>query len=189
MVNREFSTVRIIGGKWRGRSITFPLIDALRPTPNRVRETLFNWLQQTIVGARCLDLFSGSGALGFEALSRGAEFVTFVDVSADVSAAIKCNAENFGLDNYAVHQVSVPSTIIGNAGAPYDVVFLDPPFNQGLLLPTCCWLREENMINNDTIIYFEAEKSYIHLMSTATEIELIRHKSTQSMCYGLLRLC
>ena len=76
---REPNRLRIVGGRWRGRIIDFPAIEAIRPSPDRVRETLFNWLQQHIAGARCLDLFAGSGALGIEALSRGASAVTFVD--------------------------------------------------------------------------------------------------------------
>src|SRR5688572_11447327 len=78
-MNRQANTLRIIGGQWRGRKIEFPNLAAIRPTPDRVRETVFNWLQHDIAGARCLDLFAGSGALGLEALSRGATAVTFVD--------------------------------------------------------------------------------------------------------------
>ena len=187
MVKKELSSVRIIGGKWRGRCIRFPLINGLRPTPNRVRETLFNWLQQTVVGSRCLDLFSGSGALGFEALSRGAEFVAFVDASSDVSEAIEYNAKNFNLEDYIVHQVKVPDAKIGAIIRPYDVVFLDPPFNRGLLLPTCSWLKEKKIIDKETVIYFEAEKSYARLIKAESDLKLIRYKSTQSMCYGLFK--
>ncbi len=119
--------LRIIGGRWRGTRLNFPEIEAIRPTPDRVRETLFNWLQQDVVGAQCLDLFAGSGALGFEALSRGAQSVVFVDQEPQIArylrdtlARLKCtDAEVYGRDAHIYLQ---------QAGPVFDLVFIDPPF-------------------------------------------------------------
>jgi 16S rRNA (guanine966-N2)-methyltransferase len=120
--------LRIIGGQWRGSKLQFPDHAAIRPTPDRVRETLFNWLQQDIIGARCLDLFAGSGALGLEALSRGADFVTFVDREPiigrylnDTLTRLKCTqAEVFSMDALSY---------LPQITQPFNGVFLDPPFS------------------------------------------------------------
>lgn len=119
--------LRIIGGRWRGTRLHFPEVAAIRPTPDRVRETLFNWLQQDVVGARCLDLFAGSGALGLEALSRGAQSVVFVDQEASVTRylrdtliRLKCNAAE--IHNSDAHHY------LRQTGQVFDLVFLDPPF-------------------------------------------------------------
>lgn len=119
--------LRIVGGRWRGRRIDFPAIAAIRPTPDRVRETLFNWLQHSIVGARCLDLFAGSGALGLEALSRGAAHATFVDRERRIGQHLKQALERFEATNADVF-VGDAAQFLGRAPEPYDVVFLDPPF-------------------------------------------------------------
>lgn len=124
--------VRIIGGQWRGRRLHFPALEGLRPTPNRVRETLFNWLGQDMTGLRCLDLFAGSGALGFEALSRGAERVVMVEKARPAVQALMDNkarldargAEVVGTD--ALRWLSVTQE-------RFHVVFLDPPFDTGLM--------------------------------------------------------
>jgi 16S rRNA (guanine966-N2)-methyltransferase len=126
-------TLRIIAGQWRGRKFRFPPID-IRPTPDRVRETLFNWLQSRIEGARCLDLFAGSGALGLEALSRGAAEVTFIEQERTATRAI----EKLLID----WQASGGNVLCGNAQAflaakpparPFDIVFLDPPYGSSAL--------------------------------------------------------
>src|SRR5579871_5913447 len=98
------SEIRIIGGKWRGRKLKVPDIADLRPTPNRVRETLFNWLAPHIEGAHCLDLFAGSGALGFEALSRGAAFVVMIDQSAEVIQLLQTELNIFHADNADIYR-------------------------------------------------------------------------------------
>ncbi len=122
--------LRIIGGTWRGRRLRFPALSAIRPTPDRVRETLFNWLANAVPGARCLDLFAGSGALGLEALSRGAAHVTFVERDRRAARAIEeCLAE---WDRDARHDWRVASldaeAFLEGAARPFDIVFLDPPF-------------------------------------------------------------
>ena len=124
--------LRIVGGRWRGVHIDFPAIEAIRPSPDRVRETLFNWLQAQIVGTRCLDLFAGSGALGIEALSRGAAEVTFVDREPQVGRHLKETLQRLGASGATV-EVDDAGRFLGRPAQPFDVVFLDPPFASTLL--------------------------------------------------------
>ena len=119
--------VRIIGGEWRSRVIQFPPTASLRPTPDRVRETLFNWLGQRLDGLACLDLFAGSGALGFEALSRGAERVVMVERDRATARALRDNARK--LDAKGAHVVESDAlAYVARAGETFDVVFIDPPY-------------------------------------------------------------
>lgn len=124
--------LRIVGGRWRGMRIDFPAIEAIRPSPDRVRETLFNWLQAQIVGARCLDLFAGSGALGIEALSRGAAAATFVDREPQVGKHLTQTLQRLGAIGASV-QVEDAARFLNRPPQPFDVVFLDPPFASALL--------------------------------------------------------
>ena len=124
--------VRIIGGEWRSRILNFPLQVGLRPTPDRVRETLFNWLGQTLHGKSCLDLCAGSGALGFEACSRGAKQVTLIEQNAKVCAALRENAAKLSADRLIIEHADSLDWLRADSGV-YDVIFLDPPFQSGLL--------------------------------------------------------
>lgn len=148
--------IRIIGGTWRGRKLTVPDVKDLRPTPDRVRETLFNWLAPLITGARCLDLFAGSGVLGFEALSRGAAVVTMVDQSRDVIESLKKGAALLKAENLEIYLGSVPEQLHAPA-QPFDIIFLDPPYQADLLLPTCRYLEENNFLAETAFIYLEAK--------------------------------
>jgi len=121
--------VRIIGGQLRGRKLSFPAIDGLRPSGDRMRETLFNWLQTVIAGARCVDLFAGSGALGFEALSRGAAQVELLEKHPQICAALRQNAQSLGLQQAHVHCVDAQQWLQQAQGA-FDLVFMDPPFSE-----------------------------------------------------------
>jgi 16S rRNA (guanine966-N2)-methyltransferase len=123
--------VRIVGGAWRSRLIRFPPRKDLRPTPDRVRETLFNWLGQDLTGMVCLDLFAGSGALGFEAASRGARRVVMVEADAVVYRALLESREALGAQNVEPRRAEALEFLRSDDGA-YDVVFLDPPFKSGL---------------------------------------------------------
>jgi 16S rRNA (guanine966-N2)-methyltransferase len=124
--------LRIIGGRWRGSRIVFPPLAAIRPSPDRVRETLFNWLQQPVVGARCLDLFAGSGALGLEALSRGAAHVTFVDREPQIGRHLSQTLERLGSRDATV-VVEDAQRFLLRPPQPCDIVFLDPPFDSEIL--------------------------------------------------------
>jgi 16S rRNA (guanine966-N2)-methyltransferase len=122
--------VRIIGGEWRRRRIAFPGTEQLRPTPDRVRETLFNWLGQDLTGLSCLDLFAGSGVLGLEAASRGAARVTLVESDRRVVAALQESTRMLGANQVRVVHADALEFLSRN-GAAYDVVFVDPPFADG----------------------------------------------------------
>jgi 16S rRNA (guanine966-N2)-methyltransferase len=130
--SQGLNRLRIIGGRWRGTRIVFPPLAAIRPSPDRVRETLFNWLQQPIVGARCLDLFAGSGALGLEALSRGAAHVTFVDREPQIGRHLSQTLERLGSRDATV-VVEDALRFLSRPAQPFDIVFLDPPFDSGVL--------------------------------------------------------
>jgi 16S rRNA (guanine966-N2)-methyltransferase len=120
-------SVRIIAGDWRGRRIPVATDTIVRPTPDRVRETVFNWLRDTIVGARCLDLFAGTGALGFEALSRGAAEVWFVEQDATLYAALGAQAQIFGV-RPRIQRQDAAAFLRGAPTQQFDVAFLDPPY-------------------------------------------------------------
>ena len=130
--NRGRGFVRIIGGEWRGRRL--PVVDApgLRPTGDRVRETLFNWLQGELDGARCADLFAGTGVLGFEAASRGAQDVVLVEKSAEVAAGLRESVEMLGAQCVRVVRADALRWLKDYDAAPLDVVFVDPPFDSCL---------------------------------------------------------
>lgn len=149
--------VRIIGGSWRSRIIEFPDSTGLRPTPDRVRETVFNWLRQHLDGKMCLDLFAGSGALGFEALSRGAAEVVMVEQSSIVARVLKENAQLLGANNATVVNANAMQYLRGTA-RPFDVVFLDPPFNQGILEQALALLSP--WLAPDAKVYAESELNF-----------------------------
>jgi 16S rRNA (guanine(966)-N(2))-methyltransferase RsmD len=120
--------VRIIGGTWRSRIIAFPDLPQLRPTPDRVRETIFNWLGQNLTGWSCLDLFAGSGALGFEAASRGATRVVMVDHDREVCTALERSARNLGADAVTIRCEAADAFLACNVER-FDLIFLDPPYS------------------------------------------------------------
>lgn len=149
--------LRIIGGDFRRRQL--PVLDrpGLRPTPDRVRETLFNWLGQALYGKAVLDLFAGTGALGIEALSRGAAQVTFVERDRQVAEHISRNLETLKADKGQVTAADAEGFLAQRA-APYDVVFLDPPFHQGLAAECCRALETGGWLATDAMIYLETER-------------------------------
>jgi 16S rRNA (guanine966-N2)-methyltransferase len=145
--------VRIIGGAHRSRLIEFPDAEGLRPTPDRVRETLFNWLGQTLYGKRCLDLFAGSGALGFEAASRGAEQVLMVENNRTVYQALQANVKKLGLANVAL-RCEDGLKFARQENGLFDVVFLDPPFQSDYLPQSLTLL--ENSLTESGVVYVES---------------------------------
>lgn len=149
--------VRIIGGKWRGRRLQVANVSGLRPTPDRVRETLFNWLAPVIQGSFCLDLFAGSGALGFEALSRGAAYVEMVDQAVEVVSLLQNELNVFHAENARVYQATVPQQL-PLAKQTFDIVFLDPPYHENLLLPCCHYLEQHGWLATSAFIYLEAQQ-------------------------------
>jgi len=151
--------LRIIGGSWRGRRWRFPALAGIRPTPDRVRETLFNWLGAYVPGARALDLFAGSGALGLEALSRGAAHATFVEKETVAVREIRARLAEWSATGARVEQADALHFLGGSASAqrmePFDIVFLDPPFDSGLLSPAARLLEERGWLSAGARIYVE----------------------------------
>ncbi len=149
--------VRIIGGEWRGRKLHFPPAAGLRPTPDRVRETLFNWLQFELAGARCLDLFAGSGALGIEALSRGAGEAVFVERDAVSARAIRDLLAQLRCDRGRVEQVDALAWLERGppASKPFDIVFLDPPYGEAWLPVLAEKLEQGGWLAPGAWIYLE----------------------------------
>ena len=154
----SMSRIRIIGGTWRSRLLDVAALPGLRPTPDRVRETLFNWLGQNLDGLRCLDLFAGSGVLGFEAASRGAAQVTMVERDPRALAQLEANAARLGASNVAIRRADALDFLRASGRVTahaYDLVFLDPPFRQGWLARVEPLLGA--VLTDDALIYVEAE--------------------------------
>lgn len=148
--------VRIIGGSHRSRLIHFVDQEGLRPTSDRIRETLFNWLQERIFKSRCLDLFAGSGALGFEALSRGADHVQFVESSAVAAKAIQSNLHDFEFSRGQVKLANAEQWLaLAVEDTPFDIVFLDPPYADKKLLSICQQLAASSCVQPGTLVYLE----------------------------------
>ena len=148
------NTVRIIGGLWRSRILEFPDVAGLRPTPDRVRETLFNWLGRDLTGLACLDLFAGSGALGFEALSRGAASVIMVEKNPAVLRALRDNAQKLGATGLTVVRGDALEFVRG-ARSRFDVVFVDPPYRLGLQTAALALVR--GLLVEGARVYAESE--------------------------------
>ncbi len=150
--------LRIIGGEWRSRQIVFDDAPGLRPTPSRVRETLFNWLQADIVNSRCLDLFAGSGALGFEAASRGAKRVVQVESNPKACQKLRDNISALQARQIELVPLEVGRFLQGTAES-FDLVFLDPPFGHNQVQPTCQLLEQQGWLAGYAKIYVEAERN------------------------------
>ena len=179
--------LRIIGGQWRSRNITFANVEGLRPTTNRVRETIFNWLQSSLLNANCLDLFSGSGALGFEAASRGAKSVVMVEKEAAVIRHLKDNVEMLSAESVKVLKESAETFLQSGAdrfSEPFDVIFLDPPFNKMLLEKCVNELECGGWLAEDAQIYIECEK-HLALDFIPTNWHLHRQKKAGQVCFSL----
>ena len=178
-------SLRVISGIWKGRKITFPNKLDIRPTSDRTRETLFNWLNPYIKNSICLDLFAGSGALGIEALSRGAKNVVAVEQNLKAIQYLRENIKK--LDTTALQIIN--STIPSKSRLfdyTFDIIFVDPPFHKNLLSRTINWLIEQEMLHNHTLIYLEQEKSLLSEYP-GNWLEL-RTKYTKQTKYQLLQV-
>ncbi|WP_289049528.1 16S rRNA (guanine(966)-N(2))-methyltransferase RsmD [uncultured Psychrobacter sp.] len=160
--NAVAGDVRIIGGQYKRRIVSFIDAEGLRPTPDRLRETLFNWLIADIHDAKVLDSCAGSGVLGFEALSRGAAHTTFIEVSSAQVIMLRQSAEQLRLDasNYQIIQGTAEQVLTQNQTIQrhFDIVFIDPPYAQDLWQPILTTLIKQSLINTETLIYLEADK-------------------------------
>jgi len=178
--------VRIIAGQWRGRKLSFPDAPGLRPTSDRTRETLFNWLQPVLPGARCLDLYAGSGVLGFEAASRGAAQVVMVDNVQNVVRALRENAKRLSASTVQIYQQEAENYLAAGCGL-FDVVFLDPPFGSSELLM--------HSINGLSVPGCLADGAWIYIETPSTACEpvvpenwaLEKQKEAGQVAYRLYR--
>ncbi len=155
----QANLVRIIGGSHRGRRLRFPDLPGLRPTSDRVRETLFNWLQTRLPGAACLDLFAGSGALGLESASRGAGRVVMLDRSPEVVSQIRSNIELLGLEAVRVEQAESLDWLGRQPARPFDIVFVDPPFADDLVATCCQRLQAGGWLKPGAWVYLETDRA------------------------------
>jgi len=176
--------VRIISGAWRSRRLAFPASDGLRPTPDRVRETVFNWLAPYLPGANCLDLFAGSGAFGFEVLSRAAARVVLVEKRLEVVAALRLNREQLKAEHADIVHADAVEYLRGPAAA-FDIVFLDPPYASGLLAPCIQLLEERGWLKPDAFIYLEAPEGEAPPLPETWK--LVRSKTAGQVGYHLAR--
>jgi 16S rRNA (guanine966-N2)-methyltransferase len=183
---QSYSELRIIGGRFRSRLIKFPNTNDIRPTPNRVRETLFNWLAPYIVDARCLDLFAGSGALSFEAVSRGASFCLLFDNDRKVIAALEDNRERLQLTNIEIIQETFPY-LKSKVSGLFDIVFLDPPFHQNFISKACNWLLDTGCLSPQALIYLEIE-SELNELPVPSSWQLLKSKVAGQVRYCLFQV-
>ena len=175
--------VRIIGGTHRSRILNFKDdVNGLRPTPDRVRETVFNWLGQELTGKKCLDLFAGSGALGFEALSRNAKHVTLVEKDAEVCKDLRLNQERLNATNLEIIQRNATS-YVEMCNHQFDVVFIDPPYASILLKQSLELIKNNNILAPDGIVYIEYQEQ-----PDLSGYEIIKQSKAGKVNYALLQL-
>jgi 16S rRNA (guanine966-N2)-methyltransferase len=182
---RARNELRIVGGAWRGRRIRFTPVAELRPSPDRVRETLFNWLREVVAGSRCLDLFAGSGALGIEALSRGAAHCVFVEREAAAVRELRANLALLGAANAQVLLTDAERFLQG-AAEPFDIAFLDPPFASSRLACACQLLDEGGWLAPGAHIYIE-QSARVALEGLPAGWTLLKSKRAGEVGYHLAR--
>ena len=183
------NNINIIGGEWRSRKISFEEVQGLRPTPSRVRETLFNWLQYDIVASCCLDLYAGSGALSFEAASRGAKRVIQVENNPIACRYLKQNATVLNATQIQLIQTDVLQFLKRNTET-FNIVFLDPPFHSDLAAKTCLALEESGCLAPNAKIYVETEhkdqtKKLFQLTGLPENWRLLKQKTAGEVMYHL----
>ena len=184
---RNRNSVRIIGGAWRGRRVAFPDLPGLRPTPDRVRETLFNWLQHSLSSACCLDLFAGSGALGLEALSRGAREVVFVEQAPLAARNLQAQLQRLqALAKGRVMEMGA-ARYLKTAPQVFDIVFMDPPFGKDALPQYVALLDANAWASNGSLVYLENERT-AGVPSLPSHWELLKSKWAGEVGYHLARI-
>jgi 16S rRNA (guanine966-N2)-methyltransferase len=175
--------VRIIGGLYRGKKLHFPEVDGLRPTPDRVRETLFNWLMNDITEARCLDAFAGSGALGLEAFSRGASKVIFIEQSPTAYTNLKKIITDFNTSKLKLIKTDA-ILYLQQSHEQFDIIFLDPPFSAELQLLSLNYISHNNLLKSGGLVYLESPNS---LDIDTHKWKQIKLKKAGQVHYGLFK--
>lgn len=179
--------VRITSGEWKNRNLEVPDIDGLRPTSERVRETLFNWLMPSIHKSVCLDLFAGSGSLGFEALSRGAKHCTFVEKSKLAFSQIKTTRISLNAVNSEVHNCDAIDFLSSVHNHNFNLVFLDPPFSDDYLISSIESIHEYQLVSSGGYIYIEFNKNN-DLFDLPDNWSVIRKKIYGNVCFILIEV-
>lgn len=178
--------VRIIGGRWKRTPLPVLEADGLRPTPDRVRETLFNWLGQDMAGLACLDLFAGSGALGFEAASRGAATVTMVEANPRVARQLRDNQYRLGAEHIQILQGDAFAIAAQMPDAAFDVVFLDPPFAHDWIGPSLA--HAARLVRDHGAVYVESDSPLTGADAPVpASLEIVRHARAGAVHFHLLR--
>ncbi|MBR0574047.1 MULTISPECIES: 16S rRNA (guanine(966)-N(2))-methyltransferase RsmD [Pasteurellaceae] len=187
--SRQMGEVRIISGLWRGRKLPVLNAEGLRPTTDRVKETVFNWLMNDVANARCLDCFAGSGSLGLEALSRQAQAVTFLEKFAKASQQLKNNLALLKTDKGKVINTDTLQFLAQkNNELPYDLIFIDPPFNKGFVPQVLDLLIKNNYIAPNGLIYVETEKNHTALVLPETW-QILKEKTFGQVTSRLIQVC
>lgn len=179
--------LRIIGGQWRSRKLSFPDVNGLRPTSDRIRETAFNWLAPYISSAHCLDLFAGSGAMGLEALSRGAISCQLNELDSSAANALLRNIKLLNAENASVSQTNTLDWLSQEHTKQYNLVFLDPPFADNLLEDCFEKLANSNLLSPNAYIYWEADKNQ-NLPLLPEGWTSLKHKQTGQVQFGLIQV-
>jgi len=182
----KLGQLRIIAGKFRGRKLNFPDVDGLRPTPDRVRETVFNWLQADIGSARCLDLFAGSGALGFEAVSRGAAKVTMVELDRQAARQLTENSQLLNAEQCQIEKKTAQQFLSTNH-EQYDIVFIDPPYKANLWTEISTQLMSTKCMAENAVIYMECPRK-ADIPDLPKQWQLEKDKTAGGIRYCLFRI-
>lgn len=183
--SKTTNQLRIIGGQWRGRKLSFPDVDGLRPTGDRIRETLFNWLAGELIDARCLDLFAGSGALGLEAASRGAANCVLIERHPLAAASLRQSVAILKAPNIKIDQTDASQYLSQAGTTPFDVVFMDPPFSLDLWASCAQQLEQGGWLSDTAWIYLEAPSDA--LLALPASWHLYRDKKAGNVSYRLYR--
>ena len=180
---KNAGSIRIIGGQWRGRKLPVHDVEGLRPTTDRNKETLFNWLMASVHGAHCLDLFAGSGGLGLEALSRYAQHCTFVEKDAAAAGVLQNNINTLAAQATIINGDAL--TVDLRSSAPFDIIFVDPPFGQGLAQQALDLIQLQQLLKPNGMIYLEQEIT-APLPELPADWQWHKQKQTSSLVYGLI---
>ncbi|MEH6453190.1 MAG: 16S rRNA (guanine(966)-N(2))-methyltransferase RsmD [Psychromonas sp.] len=176
--------IRLISGKWRGKKLPVKDKEGLRPTTDRTKETLFNWLMHDIRDANCLDCFSGSGSLSFEALSRYAQSATLLELDKAAARQLRDNLKTLNVDNANIIETDSIQYLQQPATQAFDIVFVDPPFNKDLAQPCCLALEENGYLAEQAVIYLEVE-AQLQDLQLPDNWTLLKQKSTGQVSYQL----
>ena len=183
--NQATSQLRVISGRWRGRKLPFPDRPGLRPTGDRIRETLFNWLRPHLQTAKCLDLFAGSGALGIEALSRGAAHCDFVDADRAAITTVGHHLNTLDASEYSTVNCDMAESYLRRTEGTWDIIFVDPPFDARLGESTLTLLADSERVAAASRVYFETSRSQPEPVPEGL-YEVLREKTAGDVCYRLL---